>query len=103
MDIKLDFLKFKKAKKFKKEKADIDVNSYWRLLIVVSLIFILAAIAFGAYFFVTINKDLENANVKTSLQMEKVKKERINNVLNYFNVKSQKTESVLNSSSPCFN
>ena len=100
MDINLNFLKLKKEKKLNKVKSDVDVNSYWRLLIIVSLTLIIFAIAFGAYFFININKDFENPSIKTSVQMEKVKKERINNVLNYFVVKSQKTESILNSESP---
>jgi hypothetical protein len=99
--MKIDFQKiFKKEKKFKKPSFNIDINSHWKLLLYVSLVLIIFAFAFGFYFFVVINKDFTVSVVKTSSQMEKVKKDRVDSILNYFLVKSQKVESILSSASP---
>lgn len=98
--IKINFLKFKKEKKFKKRSFDISISFYWKVLLYVSFIFIILAFVFGSYFFMKINKETVLPDIKASGQIEKVKKERIEKVLNYFTEKEQKTNSILISGSP---
>lgn len=100
MNININFLKIKKEKKFKKQAFSINVNSHWKLLLYVSLLLILFAFGFGLYLFMTINKDFAVPETKTSSQMEKVKKDRIEAILNYFAVKEQHVQTILSSESP---
>jgi uncharacterized membrane protein len=95
MNLKINFLKLKKEKQFKKKKVSVDVNSYWKLLLVVNLFVLIFAFVFGIVLFVQISKDFKTPVVVTGSQLEKVKKERINSVLNYFKTKEDKTNSIL--------
>jgi hypothetical protein len=98
--MKINFLKIKKQKKFKKQSFDISVNFYWEFLLFVSLALIILAFVFGIYLFLKINKDFIAPEIKTSGQIEKVKQTRVRNILDYFTEKEIKSTSILNSPSP---
>lgn len=98
--MKINFLKFKKEKVFKKENFDINVNFYWKILLYISLAFIVFAFVFGSYLFLTINKDFILPDIQKSRQVEKINQNRIKNVLDYFSGKEAKSIIILNSPSP---
>jgi len=98
--MKINFLKTKKQKKFKKQNFDINVNFYWRFLLFISLALIIVAFVFNTYLFLKINGDFVAPEIKTSGQIEKVKQIRVKNVLDYFTGKETKSTSILNSPSP---
>jgi hypothetical protein len=98
--MKINFLKFKKEKVFKKENFDINVNFYWKILLYISLAFIVFAFVFGSYLFLTINKDFVLPDTQKSRQVEKINQIRIKNILNYFIDKETRSTIILNSPSP---
>jgi hypothetical protein len=95
MNLKLDFLKIKKQKKFKKKSIEIDVNFYWKILLYVSLLIIIASFVYGILLFLKTNKDFKLPEAQTSSQLEKVKKDRINKILDYFSQKEKKSQDIL--------
>jgi len=98
--MKINLLKIKKEKKFKKENFDISVNFYWKILLYVFLVLVIGAFIFGSYLFLKINKDVVLPETKVSRQIEKIKQTRIEKALNYFLEKEAKSTSILNSPSP---
>jgi len=98
MDINLKF--FKKEKKFKKESSWFSLALYWRLVVFLVFLSAIFSMFFGYYFF---NKEgRESASGSSALggQVEKIKKERIEKVLEYFAVKKQKSNQIINSPAP---
>ena len=98
--MKINLLKLQKEKKFKKENFDININFYWKILLYVSLVFVIFAFVFGCLLFLKINKDSILPETKVSKQIEKIKQTRIEKALNYFIDKENKSTSILNSPSP---
>ncbi|MFH1608799.1 MAG: hypothetical protein ABH951_02145 [Patescibacteria group bacterium] len=98
--MKINFLKLNKEKQFKKPNFDINVDFYWELLLIISLALVIFAFVFGSYLFMKINKEFILPEIKTSGQLEKVKKERINNVFDYFTEKESKSISIMEFPSP---
>ncbi len=97
MELNLKFLKFKK--KYKKRGARIRPHLYWRYVLIVSFIIVLASFIFGWYLFVDVDKSSSLPSVVIE-NFEKAEKERIENILKYFEEKQEKSTDILNSSSP---
>ena len=91
---------FKKEKSFKKERLHRSPSFFWKLAILVIFVVFIFSYFFGYYLFIQINKEplLETSSI--SSQVETVKKERIDKVLEYFSNREQKSNQILNSSAP---
>jgi hypothetical protein len=95
--MKIKFLK--REKHFKKEGSWLNLNFYWNLSICVILLATSLSLFLGYYFFMQIDKEyapLEGG----SGQIETVKKERIDKVLEYFSLRKKKSDQISNSPSP---
>lgn len=95
MEIK--FLKNKKV--FKKKEIETDPNLYWKYVLLVTFILILVSCAFGFYLFSKTNKNLMFPTVNLDEQGA-IKKERLDNVLEYFKERENKSIEISNSPSP---
>ena len=93
---------FKKDNNFKKGKESfwLNINLYWKVSAGFILIVIFLSVFFGYYLFRQINKESILSISSGSGQVETVKKERIDKVLEYFSLKEQKSNQILNSSAP---
>lgn len=79
-----------------------DLNLYWGLIVCVLLATAIIASFFGYYLFQKLNKEpalLAPAGGASS-QIETVKKERIDKVLEYFSERKNKSSQILNSPAP---
>jgi hypothetical protein len=94
----IDFLKTKKN--FNKKNYQIDPNAYWRIILLVVLIMVLASFVYGFYVLLETNRDSFVSSANTNDQIEKNRKTRIDNILQYFSDREKKSEIILNSPSP---
>jgi len=90
---------FKKKKKFKKGGLIIKPDLCWIYIICVVFIIIIISCTFGFYLFAEINKEPTLPVVNTGEQGI-IKKERIDEVLEYFKEREDKSTEILNSPSP---
>lgn len=91
---------FKKRNNFKKTNSTPNPNIYWELIVFgVSFVMILSFF-FSYYTFTQINKEIDTPTVKDNGQVPTVNKDRIENVLNYFSNRVQKSTQILNSPVP---
>ena len=90
---------FKKHKNFKKESSWLNLNFYWKLVVCTTLLMAIASIFFGYYFFRQISKE-NNAELVGGEELESVKKERVEETLEYFSSRKQKSNQIINSPSP---
>ncbi|MFA5827551.1 MAG: hypothetical protein WC839_03605 [Candidatus Paceibacterota bacterium] len=95
--MEIDFLK--KKKKFKKESFRVKPDFYWRRILYVWVVLILASCVFGFYFFMKMNRELVLPVISTGEQ-NAIKKERFNSILEYFKEREKKSIEILNSPSP---
>ena len=93
---------FKKEKNFKKAKESLqsNINFYWRLIVFFMFIATLLSFFFGYYLFMQINKESVLPASSDSGKAEKVRKERIDQILEYFSAREQKSNEILNSPAP---
>ncbi len=96
MDLKI----FKIKKKFKKSEHQPDPDFYWKVVLLSTFMLILLSGAFGAYLFLKINKEDSAAPFEYNGQEKKISKDRIDAVLDYFNDRAKKSESIKNSPAP---
>ena len=96
--MQIKFFKLKKEKNFKKKSSEIRPYFYWSLIFYMGLGLTLLAFAFGFYFFRQINKEYVSAN--STKGQETVKRERIQKVLEYFSLREEKSQKILNSPAP---
>ncbi len=93
MEIK--FLKIKKN--FRKENPKINPEIYWKVVIILAFLLMIASFIFAYNLFVETNKDdfqaIENNNVQTGNK----EKTRIENALEYFSLRAKKSNEILNS------
>ena len=90
----------KKEKSFKKEGSWLNPNFYWKLAIYFVFAMILFSLFFGYSLFIRINKEPTLSANRVSEQIETVKKERVEKVLEYFSLRKQKSNQILNSPAP---
>ena len=91
---------FKKEKKFKKGGSSLNLNLYWKLAIYFMFVTALLAFFFGLYLFMKINNEPVISSGATGEQIETVKRERIEKVLEYFSERKKKSIEILNFPSP---
>ncbi|TSC77942.1 MAG: hypothetical protein G01um101424_76 [Parcubacteria group bacterium Gr01-1014_24] len=88
---------FKKEKNFKKESSLLNLNFYWELAVYFVFVTTLLSFFFGYYLFMRINKEPVLSAGGISGQVETVKKERIEKVLEYFSLRKEKSNQIINS------
>lgn len=92
---------FKKGKKiFKKRDYRPDPDFYWKIIFFLGLILIITSLVFGMYLFLQINKEDFSSSVTDGGQINKVSKERIDKVLQYFSDREEKSLDIVNFPSP---
>lgn len=90
---------FKIKKKFKKGGIHINPDIYWGLSLCVGFVIVLCSVAFGFYLFQKINKGL-TTSTDSNAQVQKINKERIDDTLQYFSERENKSTEILNSPAP---
>jgi hypothetical protein len=98
--MKLKLFKFKKEKSFKKESSWFNLILYWKLAVCFVLLATVVSLVFGYYLFTQINQEIIIPIVAQSGQIETVKKERIDKVLQIFSAREVKSTGILNSPAP---
>ena len=90
----IDFLK--KKKNFKKKNLELSPSFYWKLIVLLVFILILASFTFGYYLF---NKTREESVLTPGNLNRKqiIEKGRIEKVLGYFSLRQKKSIEILNS------
>ncbi len=96
--MKINFIK--KENVFKKEKMNSNINFYWNLAVSFMFVVALACAVFGYHLFVSVSAESVPLSDGTSSRIDTIKKERIEKVLEYFSVRKQKSNQILNSSVP---
>ena len=91
---------FKKEKSFKKESLGLNLNFYWKLAVYFIFLVILFSFFFGYYFFKQINEEPVWEADGDNSQVETIRKEKIEKVLEYFSLRKQKSNQILNSPAP---
>ena len=91
---------FKKEKNFKKKNSGLSPNFYWKLAVCIMFAMTLVSSFFGYYLFRQINEEPILSVNGISGQVETVKKERIEKVLEYFSLRKQQSNQIINSPSP---
>ena len=91
---------FKTQKKFKKSEHQPNPDLYWRAILFVTFILIFLSFVFGAYLYLNINKEDFLSTVEYNGQSKKIGKDRIDEALEYFTERANKSENILNLPSP---
>jgi hypothetical protein len=89
----LKFLKFEK--KFKKKEHQPDPDLYWRIVFSVAVFLMLAGLVFGTFLFLKINNEDFSVSLTTSGEGQKINKDRIAKVLQYFTDRQDKSKDIL--------
>lgn len=95
--MKLDLSFLKPKKKIIKDSLIINPNRYWLVVVYVSLFMIFISFAFGFYLFLQVSSEPELEISNFDRQTEKIKKSRIEKVLEHFNERKTKATEILNS------
>ncbi len=91
---------FKKEKKLKKDDLQINPDLYWNIILGLFFIAFIAISIFGYLFFETVNSPFVYENPNPIVQVETVKKGRLDKVLNYFTDREKKSADILNGVPP---
>lgn len=86
---------FQKQKVFKKEDYSIYPRKFWKIILCVSFSMVILSFVFGALMFLKVNKDFELSPEELSAGVEVIKVERLNQILEYFSSKEQKSNEIL--------
>jgi len=98
--MKINFLK--KEKSFKKYKDSVwsDVNLYWQIALYIILTVLLASLFFGYRIYLSINKEPVFSDAVNNSKIDKIKKDRIEKTLEYFQEREVKSKEIINSPAP---
>ena len=93
---------FKRKKSFKKEKRSLwlNINFYWELAVCLMFAITLLASFFGYSLFRKTDKEIVVSVKADNNQVKIIQKERIDKVLEYFNLRKTKSTQILNSPAP---
>ncbi len=90
---------FKKQKSFKKENFTPNVKLFWMIILIVVFMVLVFSAVFGFYFFKKLDKEAQITE-EFGEQLHTVKKVRMQEVLDFFSKKKEKSLDIVNSSSP---
>jgi hypothetical protein len=95
--MKLNFLKKKKV--YKKNRFKLSASSYWRIILGLFFLLLILAVFLGLNTYERVEGELVFSMGDTNNRIEKDKKNKVNEVLNYFKTREEKTKEILNSGS----
>jgi len=95
MKIKIPKLK----KNFKKEKIKIKPDLYWKFIVILFFLLLIITTFFAISLFKKIDKREEPSFEYGNTIIEKEKKEKIKNTLDYFQQREEKSKEIINSPS----
>lgn len=90
---------FKKKNNYQKESLSPNVGLYWKLAVCFIFLVIFALLFFGYVFFKKINLEPVFSN-SGNKQVETIKKDRIDKVLEYFSIRETISDQTINSLAP---
>ncbi len=96
--MKLKFLKNKRN--FRKKISQINPNIYWNFILYSIFILIALSFVFGFWLFAKTNNESFVSDKDSGGQLGIVKKERLDEVLEYFSEREKKSNEILTSPSP---
>ena len=91
---------FKKRNSFKRKSFTLNPNLYWKLAVFSTFVIIITSFFFGYYMFKNINTDSPAPIANNGEQIPTVNTDRVTKVLNYFTIRQQKSNDIINSPSP---
>lgn len=99
--MKIEFSKFfKKEKNFKKKDFVIDALFYWKLVVWITFVIIIASFIFGYLLFTKINREPDLSNLNETEQIPTIDQDRMFRVLEIFQKREAKSIEILNSPVP---
>ena len=96
--MKIKIPKIKKS--FKKGSSVININFYWDMILLIAFCVILFAFIFGFLVFRRVNTEIGFSAENTGKEIRTFKKERLDQVLEYFAEREAKSKAILFSPSP---
>jgi len=98
----LEIFKFKRKKNFAKRRGGLlmNINFYWKLSITIVFIIFVIFVFVGYDLFMKNSANSELVAGSIESQVRTIKKERIDNVLQYFSSKEKKSNNIISSPSP---
>ena len=96
--MKIDF--FKKENNLKKKNFTFNPAFYWELAVFIVFVIIILSFFFGYYLFVQINQNPVLPATLGGEQTVTVSSDRLEEVLNYFSAREEKSNQIINSPSP---
>jgi len=93
--MKLDFFK-KNKDSFKPKKNNLNPNVYWIIIFFTGLFLTLCSFAFGFYMFAKVEKIIGEHPTSPELELLKVNRAGLNEVIEYFNKKHEIRNDILN-------
>ncbi|MEX2052081.1 MAG: hypothetical protein WD991_00075 [Candidatus Paceibacterota bacterium] len=94
-------IKFSKKKKIlHKGTVHINPDIYWQMICLSALTLAVLGCVFGFYLFTKVNKDFISLGEEDANTAEKVKKERLDSALEYFQERKERSSDILSSPSP---
>ncbi len=95
--MKLDFLK--KKNNLKRKDFSFNPALYWEIIFFIGFILVVLASFSGYQLFLDINQESVPQTASTSSKISTVDLGRVNKVLNYFTIREQRSQEILNSPS----
>jgi hypothetical protein len=86
---------FKTKKNYKKEDYKVNVNVYWKIIILFSFFALSASFLFAYNFFIETNKEENLTPERNKKKMSVYEKERIKKVIEYFSEREKKSAEIL--------
>jgi len=96
----MNFKIFNLKKSFVKKDYNYNIALYWRIIVFVFFVVIIISFIYGFLVFTEINKDSGSPEVNNVDKASQNRKDRIDEVLESFSQKEQKTNVIINSPSP---
>jgi len=95
---KLNFKFIKKEKKFKKNEVSLNSNFFWKIVLYLFFAIMLGSFIFSLFMYRKINTLTSKSDINVD-SPNMIKMERINNALNYFKSREEKSVEIINSPS----
>jgi len=99
MKLNLDLKSLKRKKKFKKGGLSFRPDTYWGILLLIVCVSIIVVVVFGYLIFQKSNKSL-GGDLAPVDSVEKIDQARIDDALEYFSKRANKSAEILSSPSP---
>ncbi|MDP2789208.1 MAG: hypothetical protein Q8O46_04165 [bacterium] len=98
--MKINFLKFKEKKVFKKGSSVINPTPYWDAVLLLTALIVISSFVFSFFIFRKVNIEVVPNPEDAEAEVSALPKERIGKVLEYFKEREKKSAEIINSPSP---